>query len=206
MTVRQTFAYLSAALALAGTLGISASAQAQALPGMRGVDHIGMTVPDIEAATTFFVDVLGCKSVMSFGPISDDKGTFMQDALHVDPRAVIEKITLVRCGNGSNIELFQYKTAQQNTARLRNSDIGAYHIGLYVDDIEAAAERLKASKAETFMGPIPITEGPAAGQSILYFLTPWGTQMELISYPKGMAYEKDSKEVLWSPRNAGAQP
>ena len=47
-------------------------------------------------------------------------------------------------------------------------------------------------------GPIPIKEGPAAGQSILYFLTPWGLQMELISYPKGMAYEKDAKSVLWS--------
>ena len=47
-------------------------------------------------------------------------------------------------------------------------------------------------------GPIPIKEGPAAGQSILYFLTPWGLQMELISYPKGMAYEKSAKTTLWS--------
>jgi hypothetical protein len=46
-----------------------------------------------------------------------------------------------------------------------------------------------------------VSEGPAAGQSILYFLTPWGTQMELISYPKGMAYEKDSAVKLWSPKD-----
>ena len=31
-----------------------------AVPGLRGVDHIGITVPDIEQATAFFVDVLGC--------------------------------------------------------------------------------------------------------------------------------------------------
>jgi hypothetical protein len=43
-------------------------------------------------------------------------------------------------------------------------------------------------------GPIPITEGAAAGQSILYFFAPWGLQMELISYPKGMTYEKDAND------------
>jgi hypothetical protein len=61
-----------------------------------------------------------------------------------------------------------------------------------------AAAYLKEKNVKTMQGPIPITEGPAAGQSILYFLTPWGLQMELISYPKGMAYEKDTKTPLWS--------
>ena len=28
-------------------------------------------------------------------------------------------------------------------------------------------------------------------------IEPWGLQMELISYPKGMAYEKDAKSLLW---------
>jgi catechol 2,3-dioxygenase-like lactoylglutathione lyase family enzyme len=77
-------------------------------------------------------------------------------------------------------------------------DIGGHHIALYVDDIDKAAEYLKAKNVKTMQGPIPIKEGPAAGQSILYFFTPWGLQMELISYPKGMAYEKDAKSVLWS--------
>lgn len=168
---------------------------------MRGMDHIGLTVPDIAAATTFFTDVLGCQAAMSFGPFSDDKGTFMQDALDVDPKAVIEKITLVRCGNGSSIELFQYMAPDQKTAAMRNSDVGGHHIAFYVDDIDAAAAYLKGEGVRTFMGPIPVKEGPAAGQSILYFLAPWGTQMELITYPEGMAYEKDSAVKLWSPKD-----
>ena len=51
------------------------------------------------------------------------------------------------------------------------------------------------------MGPLPVDQGPAAGQSILYFMTPWGLQLELISYPKGMAYEKDGGTILWSPKD-----
>ena len=33
------------------------------IPGMRGVEHIGLTVPNLEEATEFFVDVIGCEVV-----------------------------------------------------------------------------------------------------------------------------------------------
>ena len=174
------------------------SAQADSIPGLRGHDHTGITVPDVKAATAFFTDVLGCAHAMSFGPFMDDKGTFMQDAVNVNPRAVIDEISMVRCGYGSNIELFQYKSPDQATAMPKNSDYGGHHIALYVDDIAKAAEYLRSKNVKTMQGPIPVNEGPAAGQSILYFLTPWGMQMELISYPKGMAYEKNASTVLWS--------
>jgi catechol 2,3-dioxygenase-like lactoylglutathione lyase family enzyme len=196
----KTSGFLAAALA---TFVIGASPQpasADSIPGLRGHDHTGITVPDIKAATAFFTDVIGCSHAMSFGPFSDDKGTFMHDAVNVNPRAVIDQISMVRCGYGSNIELFQYQSPDQAKTTPKNSDFGGHHIALYVDDIDKAAEYLKAKNVTTMQGPIPIKEGPAAGQSILYFLTPWGLQMELISYPQGMAYEKDAKSVLWSTR------
>jgi hypothetical protein len=49
------------------------------------------------------------------------------------------------------------------------------------------------------MDTFPIKEGPAAGQSITYVLAPWATQLELISYPEGMAYEKGAKTRPWAP-------
>ena len=97
-----------------------------------------------------------------------------------------------------NIELFQYQSPDQAKTLPKNSDFGGHHIALYVDDIDKAAAYLRSKDVKTMQGPIPVNEGPAAGQSILYFLTPWGLQMELISYPKGMAYEKSAKTVLWS--------
>jgi catechol 2,3-dioxygenase-like lactoylglutathione lyase family enzyme len=188
---------LLAAIGLA--LGASATpAFADSIPGLRGHDHTGVTVPDVKAATAFFTDIIGCSHAMSFGPFRDDKGTFMQDVVNVDPRAVIEEISMVRCGYGSNIELFQYQSPDQAKTEPRNSDYGGHHIALYVDDIAKAADYLRAKGVKTMQGPIPVNEGPAAGQSILYFLTPWGMQMELISYPAGMAYEKNAKTTLWS--------
>jgi hypothetical protein len=35
----------------------------QGLPGVRGTDHIGFTVPDMEQAHEFFVEVIGCQHV-----------------------------------------------------------------------------------------------------------------------------------------------
>jgi catechol 2,3-dioxygenase-like lactoylglutathione lyase family enzyme len=173
------------------------SSSADSIPGLRGHDHTGITVPDVKAATAFFTDVIGCTHAMSFGPFKDDKGTFMTDVLNVNPRAVIEEISMVRCGYGSNIELFQYKAPGQATEIPKNSDVGGHHIALYVDDIDKAAAYLKEKNVRTLQGPISVTEGPAAGQSILYFFTPWGLHMELISYPKGMAYEKATDTPLW---------
>lgn len=193
----------AAALSLGFSLAFSFPdpAAAGSLPGLRGHDHTGVTVPDIKQALDFFTNVLGCQHAMTFGPFADDKGTFMQDLLNVNPRAKIEQISLVRCGYGSNIELFQYSSPDQKDATPKNSDIGGYHIAFYVDDIKAAADYLKANNVKTMMGPLPVDQGPAAGQSILYFMAPWGLQFEAISYPKGMAYEKDGGTILWSPRD-----
>ncbi|WP_412063926.1 VOC family protein [Rhizobium sp. SYY.PMSO] len=176
-------------------------AKTAGLPGLRGHDHTGITVPDMKQAIDFFENVLGCKVAMSFGPFADDKGTFMTDLLGVDPKAEIKQIVQVRCGFGSNIELFEYSAPDQRDLKQRNSDIGAFHISLYVDDIDAAKAYLDSRNVETRLGPLPINDGPAAGQSILYFQAPWGLQFEAISYPRGMAYEKDAETVLWNPKD-----
>jgi catechol 2,3-dioxygenase-like lactoylglutathione lyase family enzyme len=188
------------AAVVAAALSGAVAARADEVPGLRGHDHTGITVPDIKQATDFFVGVLGCKEAMSFGPFADEKGTFMQDLVNVHPRAVISKITQIRCGYGSNIELFQYSSPDQRDMTPKNSDIGGYHIAFYVDDIKAAKAYLDAKGIKTFYGPFTVEQGPAAGQGIFYFLAPWGLQMEMISYPSGMAYEKDSPVKLWSPK------
>ena len=190
----QALTFLAAAIA-------ATAASADGMPGMRGHDHTGVTVPDMTQAVTFFTDVVGCKKAMSFGPFSDSKGTFMKDVLDVNPRAVITQITMIRCGYGSNIELFSYESPDQKVVQPKNSDVGGYHIAFYVDDIRAVDAYLRAKGVWTHFGPVPIKEGPAAGQTILYFKAPWGLQLEAISYPDGMAYEKDAETKLWSPKD-----
>ena len=37
------------------------------LLGMRGIEHIGITVPNLQEAVDFFVNVVGCEEVYSMG-------------------------------------------------------------------------------------------------------------------------------------------
>jgi catechol 2,3-dioxygenase-like lactoylglutathione lyase family enzyme len=193
----------SSVAAIAIGLASIGAASADSIPGLRGHDHTGITVPDMKQAVDFFTEVVGCKKAMSFGPFADPKGTFMTDLVGVDPKAVIEEITMVRCGYGSNIELFKYTAPDQKDAKPKNSDIGGFHIALYVDDVKVAKAYLESKGVATRFGPLPVDQGPAAGQTILYFQAPWGLQLEAISYPTGMAYEKGADTVLWDPKAPG---
>ena len=95
-------ATVMAALVLSLAALSAPPALAQGVPTLRGHDHTGITVPTMKDGLDFFVGILGCKAAMSFGPFADDKGTFMEDTLNVNPRAVIKQITMIRCGSPSN--------------------------------------------------------------------------------------------------------
>jgi hypothetical protein len=60
---------------------------------------------------------------------------------------------------------------------------------------------MQAKGVEKLLGPLAVTDGPAAGQTINYFHAPFGTFIELISYPEGMAYETTAPIPLWDPRD-----
>lgn len=168
------------------------------LPGLRGTDHIGFTVPDLDAAIDFFVNVLGCEPFYELGPFRADDD-WMATHLGVHPRAVMKRLKFLRCGNGSNFELFEYAAPDQNRSQPKNSDIGGHHLALYVDDIDAAIAYLKARGVRVMGAPTVRTDGPNAGQTWVYFLTPWGMQMELVSFPGGKGYERTTDRRLWHP-------
>lgn len=172
------------------------------LPGLRGTDHVGFTVPDIEAATRFFVDVIGCRLAYEIGPFKSDDD-WMQVQLGVDPRAVIKSLRMFRCKNGSNFELFEYELAGMISTPPRNSDVGGHHLGFCVDDIEAAVAHLKAHHCTVQGEVVRMTEGPSKGLAWVYFLSPWGMQLELVSYPNGISALQQDPDCLWTPNDAG---
>lgn len=169
------------------------------LPGLRGVEHIGFTVPDLEAATRFFVDVIGCTQVYSLGPIQDREGDWMPTHMNVPAAAAVRELRFFRCGHGPNFEIFEYDFDGQATQPPRNCDVGGHHLAFYVDDMDAAVRHLRAQGVRVLGEPTVRTAGPSAGQSWVYFLTPWGMQLELVSFPRGKGYEKDAPVRLWHP-------
>lgn len=170
------------------------------LPGLSGSDHVGFTVPDMEEATRFLVDVIGCEVVFEIGPfVSDDD--WMQVHLGVHPRAVIKTLRMLRCRNGPAFELFEYDLDGAAQIPPANSDVGAAHLGFVVDDMAAAVAHLKAHGVEVQGDPTTMEEGPSEGLTWVYFRAPWGMQLELVSYPDGLAVTRQNPGALWSPRD-----
>jgi catechol 2,3-dioxygenase-like lactoylglutathione lyase family enzyme len=170
------------------------------VPGLLGIDHVGITVPDIAIAAQWLEQNLGFTNPLTFGPFSDS-GDFMKLLVDVDPRAVVRQIRMLRGGNGPGIELFDYTSPDQDRSARRNSDWGGHHVGLYVRNMGKGVEYLQTKAGSKLDGPLSLTAGPAAGQTINYFRTPFGTNVELISYPHGMAYESTAPIKLWDPRD-----
>ena len=136
------------------------------LPGLRGTEHVGFTVPDLEEATRFFVDVIGCECVFEVGQFMAD-GDWMATHLNVDPRTIMRKLRFFRCKFGPNFEIFQYEAPGQKLEPPKNSDVGGHHLAFYVDDMDAAVAYLK-SKGVRLLGAMDGTDPAdlAVGQRV----------------------------------------
>ncbi|MBP0597985.1 VOC family protein [Herbaspirillum sp. LeCh32-8] len=184
---------LTSLLLLATVQGHAAGVQAV------GVDHVGINVPNLQQAEQFFSSAFGCVPVTHIGPFKLDGAAGGGDTKFA-PRADSVTLAMLRCGTGSNIELFEYKNSKGSMDMPKAEDIGASHIAFYTDDIAGAVAYLK-SQGITILGePITMPSGDTQGETWVHFRSPWGSEMELVSYPKGKGYEKHSSVKLWNPK------
>ena len=160
------------------------------LPGLRRVDHIGFTVPDLEQAHAFLVEVLGFEHMYDNGPFRHDDD-WMATHLAVHPRAEMRN-RFYRHTSETLLEVFEYSAPDQRNEPPRNSDVGGHHVALYVDDLDAAVDHLRAAGVEVLAGPTAST-GPGEGNRWIYFRSPWGMQFELVSYPRGKAFDREGR-------------
>ena len=94
------------------------------IPGLTGIEHIGLTVPDIEAASRFFADVLGAETLYDVGPF-ESADDWMACHLAVLPRSRINKIRMLRIANDPALELFEFTAPDQSTALRKTATMAA---------------------------------------------------------------------------------
>ena len=170
---------------------------------VRGIEHVGITVPDVEAASEFLVAAFGAEVMYDMhasspGPTEED-GDSDQARLGVRSGTRWISSRMLRLGDGPGIELFEYSDDEQRPAATA-SDLGIQHIALYVDDIEAARKSVVDAGGVALAGP-GVLPGPEAGEGNkwLYTLTPWGSIVELVALPSPQAYEQTTPLRRWRP-------
>lgn len=172
---------------------------ASALSGFRAIDHIGLTVPDLDQAIDFFINVLGAEEFFRHGPYGPS-GEQSSRQFYRHPDSVVEGIAMVRLGP-MNIELLQYSAPDQRVDMPGTSDAGGHHVAFYVDDIDESISRLRSAGVDVLGDPMPLP-GPESGPDgqFIFFRTPWGLFLEIVSYRSGKAYEKATDRRLFDPR------
>lgn len=169
------------------------------IPALRGTDHIGFTVPDLDEAHDFFVRIIGCELIYSLGPFQASD-SWMQDHLNVHPQTVMRRLNFYRCATGANFEVFEYEPHKAPQRQPLNSDLGGHHLAFYVDDLDTAIDYLRSEGVQV-LGDATASGSASTGQRWVYFLSPWGMQFELVSFPNGKLYEQEKPNtLLWDPR------
>lgn len=159
------------------------------LPGLLRVDHVGLTVPDLDAAVNFYREAFGCTERFRLGPFdsrdfpAQPDGRDWSDAYFCVPDARF-RFVMLQLGPNMMLELFQYERPTDRCQQIpRNCDLGGHHIALKVENIDHAVSHLRRFPGVKVMtGPLDVVDGPCAGMRIIYFQDPWGNQMELVEF------------------------
>ena len=130
------------------------------------LDHIAITVHDMERAVDFYRDVLGLEVL---GQLLLNEGTF--------------KLVYLQAGAG-RIELFAFtEEGRRSQTADRNEDPGFKHVAFGVDDVDAVAGRLKAKSVRFTVEP---TDAPG-GVRLAFFHDPDGNLLEIVDRLPRMA-------------------
>jgi catechol 2,3-dioxygenase-like lactoylglutathione lyase family enzyme len=173
------------------------------VPGLPGIEHIGLIVPDLDAAATFFASVLGAEALYDVGPFPGQED-WMAGHLAGATGAHIHRMRVLAVANGPSIELIELTRADGRSSDSASATAG-WHIAFYVEDMDAALAALKMHDCKILSGPVSMTEGPSAGLAWLYFRAPWGQQLELVSYPGGIAAYRELGRTVWRPASVAAK-
>lgn len=165
------------------------------------IDHVGVTVPDVHAATRFFEAAfdavvlydMRCRTETPNGSAEAHgylgiPGTMAQGA-----------IRMLALPEGPGLELFEYLGPDQRDAA-NPSDLGWQHLALYVDDLDDALARVEAAGGTRNSDPRDLRGLEAgAGNRFVYTRTPWGSTLELVSYPTPQPYLLMAPRAKWAP-------
>jgi catechol 2,3-dioxygenase-like lactoylglutathione lyase family enzyme len=146
---------------------------------MSGINHVGITVGDIDAAVDWYVTVFGLRLLA--GPAHCDMTTAGADR-RVDvfgERWRGMKLAHLETDNGAGIELFEFLDpgVESPTDTFRYWEIGPHHLALTVADFDGTLDRLLARGGRQRSEIHEVQEGPR----ICYCADPWGNVVEIVS-------------------------
>lgn len=169
----------------------------------RGINHLGITVPDIDEATTFLKNALDAKFCYDALTLNDPprEGELVERQLGLPKGAKLIKQRYLQIGEeGPGLELFEVANVESKSpAKL--TDFGLNHLSVYVDDIHASAKQLENAGAKMLSDVHGNSRyEDTDGNGSVYGVAPWGMLIELQTYPNGIYYPDNAEAERWTPK------
>ncbi len=142
-----------------------------------GLAHTGVCVPDVEAATAWYHDVLGLEILsppylMDGEALRDDMGELIADPTM--------KAAILGFSDGGDrvLEVIEYPAAESDPARSEATltDHGLSHLALVCEDIDATRAALEAAGVEFLVSGV----ADVANLRTTWFRDPWGVVFILL--------------------------
>ena len=147
---------------------------------MSGLDHVGLTVQDLERSIQFYCMVLDCvvqeRAVINGAEVDTVTGV---------PGAVIHTADL-KLPSGGLLELLQYRGSPGTPLVQRRFDAGHSHIAFTVNDVDATRSRALSAGALSCSPAVTLNEPGSSWDRarVCYALDPDGRTIEFVERPE----------------------
>jgi catechol 2,3-dioxygenase-like lactoylglutathione lyase family enzyme len=142
---------------------------------LRGFDHVGVTVQDLDRSLAFYHDLLGLEVLRRRDRF---KAEYVQKLVGL-PDAEMS-VAMLAIPNGGKVELVQYHEPLGKQIDAAPCDRGGVHFALLVEDIHWLKAALEASGVAFVSEPQCSPSGPTQGTYFVYCRDPDGAIVELI--------------------------
>jgi catechol 2,3-dioxygenase-like lactoylglutathione lyase family enzyme len=143
------------------------------------MNHVGVTVPDIDAAIHWYVEVFGLQLLA--GPLHCDLSTRGGDrrANVFGPRWGAMKLAHLVTGNGAGLELFQFLEPNVTTPEenFPYAQVGPHHLAFTVADFPGTLKAVLENEGRQRSQIFDVNDG----EFICYCEDPWGNVIEIVS-------------------------
>jgi len=143
---------------------------------IKRIYHIGITVKNLEKTVKFYRDILGLKMIEPPTKPCAEKS----NGKAVGVEGAVTRICLFEIAKGHVIEFLEYQPESPIEKPVPMNALGAHHVALLVDDIDAYVEKLKQHGVEFLYEPLTIRGGYYRGVKWVYFKDPDGIIVELM--------------------------
>jgi catechol 2,3-dioxygenase-like lactoylglutathione lyase family enzyme len=145
-----------------------------------GLDHVGLSVPDLDEAVDFFVRRFGASVLFRLDPVVPGRpsGT---ERLGVSPDARFT-LAMLQLGRG-RLELLQWWSERSPGALPEADEPGGTHVAIEVADVARCLDALcLAEEVEVVGEPVTFGGGLTPGLTNAFVRAPWGALIELVNW------------------------